>query len=71
MGVYNDKISKVQEKLQKQLKDGELADIMKEHESAKKEFEALMKKMKTTQDQIGTYVAKFEEIKNDIESGNK
>ena len=44
---------------------------MKEHENAKKEFEALMKKMKTTQDQIGTYVAKFEEIKNDIESGNK
>jgi hypothetical protein len=30
------------------LKDGELADIMKEHESAKKEFESLMKKMKTT-----------------------
>jgi len=30
------------------LKDGELADIMKEHENAKKEFEGLMKKMKNT-----------------------
>jgi len=30
------------------LKDGELADIMKEHEAAKKEFEGLMRKMKGT-----------------------
>ena len=44
---------------------------MKEHENAKKEFESLMKKMKTTQESISTYVAKFDEIKNDIESGNK
>ena len=48
MAAYNEKISKFQEELQKQLKDGELADIMKEHENAKKEFEGLMRKMKTT-----------------------
>lgn len=44
---------------------------MKEHDAAKKEFEGLMRKMKGTQENIATYVAKFDEIKNDIESGNK
>lgn len=44
---------------------------MKEHESAKKKFEGLMKKMKNTQENIATYVAKFDEIKTDIEQGNK
>ena len=44
---------------------------MKEHEAAKKEFEKLNGKMKSTQENIQVYVAKFDEIKNDIESGNK
>lgn len=56
MATYNDKISKFQEDLQKQLKQGELADTMKEHEKAKNSFEGLMRKMKETQENIAKYV---------------
>lgn len=71
MEKFNTEINDVQKNLQTELATGKTGKVMKDNEKEKEQFEKTMTRMKKTSDEIESFVAKFDGVKEEIEENNK
>lgn len=71
MEVFNTEISDVQKNLQNELASGKTGKVIKDNQKEKDNFEKIMNRMKKTSDEIQSYVAKFDAVKEEVEENNK
>lgn len=71
MEVFNTEISDVQKNLQTELASGATGKVIKDNQKEKENFEKIMTRMKKTSDEIQSFVAKFDNVKDEIEENNK
>lgn len=71
MEIFNTEISDVQKNLQNELASGKTGQVIKDNQKEKDNFEKIMNRMKKTSDEIQSYVAKFDGVKDEIEENNK
>ena len=71
MEIFNSEINDVQKNLQNELASGKTGKVIKDNQKEKDNFEKIMTRMKKTSDEIQSYVAKFDGVKDEIEENNK
>lgn len=72
MNEYSGKVTKVQERLNSELKTGSISVVIKECEKQKGQYEQTMGKVKRTSEDIQNYIDKFDKVKEEInDSGAK